>query len=92
MLPLVLVVEVSHLVVVAADIMEDTMVEVSPLDHLVVVTHRDHLVLLVVAHLDHQVLDRQAPLEVAEVAAAVVVVDHTTHQPLIHHTIPNCSP
>ena len=92
MLPMVLVVEASHLAVVAADIMEDTMVEVFPLDHLVVATQRDHLVLLVVAHLDHQVLDRQAPLEVAEAAAAAVVVDHTTHRPLTHHMIPSCSP
>ena len=88
-LPLVLVVEAFHLVVVVADIMEDTMVEVFPLDRLVVVTHRDRLVLLVVVHLDRQVLDRQVPLGVAA-AAAVAAVVHTTHRSLTHHMIPSC--
>ena len=80
----------GRLVVVAADIMVVTMVEVFPPDHLVVVIHQDHLVpLVVITHLDRQVLGLQVHLVVAAVVAVVVLC--TIHH-LTHRTIPSCSP
>ena len=82
-LPLAAVVPVHRLVVVAAAIMVDTMVEAFPPDRLVVVTHQDRLARLVAVHRDHQVLDLPVPLVAA--AAAAVEVLHFTHH-LIHRT------